>query len=530
MTGAAAPAAPPDIERKSFAAYDVKADAEQGIVQAIVNVFNNVDNGGEVVEPGCFAESIAQKAPKGVWMHDWRTPVAKTLEARELLPGDPLLPDALKDLGGLYVEGQFNLETQRGREAFSDIKFGLVDEFSIGYKVTQDRWEQKSGGKPVRHLVKGRLFEWSPVLVGMNDRTAIIGVKAAGDSAEPEPLALSDQVFHVADDAAAKDDEAAAAVAVGSFVAFERGSRELRGRVVQVVEDGPLPDTSLAGSKDDPALRVQIFVPSAEDGGWQATNRFIGESASKVSALTVRDAPADQTPTVVPTPNPVAPPPSEPAQATAGAKADGDGGDGDGADGDGAASEPLSFEQVTERVSRAINRSAMSLGGGYVYVVATYADNVIVRRMDYEADDHRYYRVMYGIDANGAVSLGEVEEVRQTYAPVKADHAAIELMTTWVAEANAALDGAADDAELKAGRTISGATYNCLAKARAGIKQADTEIGRLIAMGDPKRRAKRGESGTEAKGDGDAARRLRALAFEIDLAAAGADILDAIAS
>jgi hypothetical protein len=49
--------------------------------------------------------------PKGVWMHDWKTPVAKTLEAKELLPGDPLLPPVLKDNGGAYVKAQFNLGT-----------------------------------------------------------------------------------------------------------------------------------------------------------------------------------------------------------------------------------------------------------------------------------------------------------------------------------------------------------------------------------------------------------------------------------
>ena len=55
-------------------------------------------------------------------MHDWNAPVAKTLEARELAPNDPLLPDNIRGLGGLYVKAKFNMNTQRGREAFSDIK------------------------------------------------------------------------------------------------------------------------------------------------------------------------------------------------------------------------------------------------------------------------------------------------------------------------------------------------------------------------------------------------------------------------
>jgi HK97 family phage prohead protease len=160
------------LEHKSFKAR-VKAE-DEGILEAIVSVFGNVDQAEERVLPGFFQESLAQKMPKGVWMHDWTAPVAKTLEAREILPGDPLLPDHLKELGGLYIKGQFNLDTQRGREAFSDLKFGIVDEFSIGYRniVTQYDEEDK-----VLNLVKGELYEWSPVLVGCNRETALLSAK-----------------------------------------------------------------------------------------------------------------------------------------------------------------------------------------------------------------------------------------------------------------------------------------------------------------------------------------------------------------
>lgn len=163
------------LEHKSFPVAELKVVNEvQGIIEAIVSVFNNTDLGKEVVHPGFFTKSLQRKKPKGVWMHDWSTPVAKTLEARELMPGDPLLPPALKDLGGAYIKGQFNLDTQRGREGFSDIKFGIVDEFSIGYQVLED--EVKDG---LRHLYEGDWYEWSPVLVGMNPATALISAKAA---------------------------------------------------------------------------------------------------------------------------------------------------------------------------------------------------------------------------------------------------------------------------------------------------------------------------------------------------------------
>jgi len=162
-----------NIERKSFQT-ELKTAGDEGIVEAIVSVFNNVDSVGDRVKFGFFDESLSAKMPKGVWQHDWNTPVAKTLEARELMAGDPLLPASLRDLGGLYIKGKFNLNTQAGRETFSNIKEGIIDEFSIGYTVSEEAYASDGA----RELIKGRLYEWSPVLFGANPATAVLGVKS----------------------------------------------------------------------------------------------------------------------------------------------------------------------------------------------------------------------------------------------------------------------------------------------------------------------------------------------------------------
>lgn len=156
---------------------DVKLNnPEEGFVEAIVSVFGNKDRGGEVVMKGFFTESLQKKLPKGVWGHNWSQPIAKTVEAKELDPGDALLPEHLKQNGGLYIKGQFNLETQRGREAYSDLKFGNVDEFSFGYEVLEERWDKATR---TNYLIKGNIFEWSPVLIGMNPDTALIRIHGA---------------------------------------------------------------------------------------------------------------------------------------------------------------------------------------------------------------------------------------------------------------------------------------------------------------------------------------------------------------
>ena len=148
---------------------ETKAEGDQGIIEAYVSVFGNVDLVGDIIEKGAFAESLLKKLPKGVWSHNWDKPVAKTLEARE-------------DDFGLYIKAQFNLETQRGKEAFSDIKFGLIDEFSIGFNVLDDEWREDG----VRIIKKARLYEWSPVLVGANPDTKPLSVKSAENKDEKD--------------------------------------------------------------------------------------------------------------------------------------------------------------------------------------------------------------------------------------------------------------------------------------------------------------------------------------------------------
>lgn len=181
----------PELERKCYSASNIKSDDQQGVIEAIVSVFNNVDRGDDIIRAGAFSESIKRKLPKGVWHHQWNMSVAKTLEAKELLPGDPLLPSQLRDLGGLWIKGQFNLKTQRGKEAFEDIQFGIIDEFSIGYRAVKWAYDEEN---ETRELLEIDLYEWSPVLVGMNPATALLSVKE--DTPAGLPLAeQSEQVL-----------------------------------------------------------------------------------------------------------------------------------------------------------------------------------------------------------------------------------------------------------------------------------------------------------------------------------------------
>lgn len=166
-----------------------------GTIEAIASVFNNKDFAGEVVMPGAFKNSLVKRLPRFAWAHNWERIVGKTVEAIELLPGDPRLPVDLMNLGGLYVKGKFNLNTTDGKDAYEHLLAGDVNEFSIGYKIIKAHRVTEEGndaevdmfdllfgfgGKSTLFLDELDLLEWSPVLAGMNERTAVIGIKSDG--------------------------------------------------------------------------------------------------------------------------------------------------------------------------------------------------------------------------------------------------------------------------------------------------------------------------------------------------------------
>lgn len=177
----------PMMEHKTVGVTGMKVLSENdGIVETIISVTGIVDNVKDRILPGAYQKTLAKRKPKGVWSHDWDTPVSKTVDVKELLPGDPELPTMMPNgdpwpsgAGALKVKTQFNLETQRGREAYSDVVFfGDEQEWSIGYNVPVGgaKVDQKSG---VREISMLELYEYSPVLFGAMPLARTTSVKEA---------------------------------------------------------------------------------------------------------------------------------------------------------------------------------------------------------------------------------------------------------------------------------------------------------------------------------------------------------------
>lgn len=179
--------ASPHLEYKCVGVSGFKVDdPDNGVVTAIVAVTGIKDNVKDIIKPGAFEKSLVTRTPKGVWHHNWHESVSRTEGIKELMPGDADLPEKLpngdpwpKEAGGLQVKTRFNLDTQRGREAYSDVVFfGDQQEWSIGYNVPTGgaTLDSKSG---IRSINTMELYEYSPVLFGAMPVARTSSVKEA---------------------------------------------------------------------------------------------------------------------------------------------------------------------------------------------------------------------------------------------------------------------------------------------------------------------------------------------------------------
>ena len=85
-------------------------------------------------------------------------------------------------IGGLYAKVQFNLLSEKGREAFASVAFfGKDQEWSIGYKTLRSKFDPMVKANRLQEV---ELFEVSPVLHGANQLTGTVSVKSGEELVE----------------------------------------------------------------------------------------------------------------------------------------------------------------------------------------------------------------------------------------------------------------------------------------------------------------------------------------------------------
>lgn len=138
--------------------------SEEGTVRGYASVFGNVDQGGDVVLPGAFKESL--RARKGrrlpmLWNHD----------PSQLVGGWTTLEE---DERGLRVEGALELAVAKAVELHALARRGVIGGMSIGYRAIKASRDDATG---IRRLAEVELWEVSLVTFPMNTEATIEGVK-----------------------------------------------------------------------------------------------------------------------------------------------------------------------------------------------------------------------------------------------------------------------------------------------------------------------------------------------------------------
>lgn len=159
------------IEYKALAWKDKSVSAD-GIVKGYASVSGNVDQGGDLIEPGAFADM--KKLPKMLWQHDPAQPIG-------------VWEKAVEDSKGLYVEGRILTELSKGAEVHTMLKNDLIDGMSIGYRAKSFEYRNK-GKEIIRHLKSVELFEVSIVTFPMNPKALVTDVKQLQTPREVETI------------------------------------------------------------------------------------------------------------------------------------------------------------------------------------------------------------------------------------------------------------------------------------------------------------------------------------------------------
>lgn len=150
-------------------------DTKQGIVQAYWSAFGNKDDGGDIVQPGCWKKSIAERGPQS------KQPRIKFLYQHQetMLLGKPT--ELVEDGVGLLATSQI-VPTALGQDVLLLYEAGVLSEHSVGYETVQSQWDPKQAA---RLLVECVLWEGSCVTWGMNSETPVVAVKSL---TQPERL------------------------------------------------------------------------------------------------------------------------------------------------------------------------------------------------------------------------------------------------------------------------------------------------------------------------------------------------------
>ena len=149
------------MEYKALTFEAKSVDADQRTIEGYAATFD-ADAVGDVILRGAFANTLKERGGKikVLWQHDMGTPIGKPVEMRE-------------DDRGLFVKS-YIANTEKGNEALTLAREGIIDSMSIGFSVKDSDYDEKG----IRVIKELALYEYSLVTMPANEAAIITGVKS----------------------------------------------------------------------------------------------------------------------------------------------------------------------------------------------------------------------------------------------------------------------------------------------------------------------------------------------------------------
>ncbi len=163
------------VKNAGIVGFKALPEEGDGVFEAIVAVFNNVDRGGDRILPGAFKGSLERWAQKGrpipvIFSHEWDNLDAHIGEVVQAEERDR----------GLYVKARLYMEEEFATRVWKRLRRGTLAEFSFAYDIIDARVvpeKEKAEPNHYQDLIELDVLEVGPCLVGMNPETELLTVK-----------------------------------------------------------------------------------------------------------------------------------------------------------------------------------------------------------------------------------------------------------------------------------------------------------------------------------------------------------------
>jgi len=263
---------------------EIRATTDEGIVEGYLTAWDTVDSYKTSFQRGCFKRTFEERGHKIRLMWNHEKLAGKVIECRE-------------DEYGPFVQVQFNLDTQIGKEAFAHVRAGDIDSFSFGFSVIDDTFVNR-----VRTFTEVKVMECGPVVFEANSAAKITDARAEDFD---ETVAVSelnnrgwklfyglertiDDIYwnydNTPEEVVAKVD-AAIADFHGTYMAWLAEYYAQFTRSIDLTKPGNIIQTALKGTDDIETITRETSLTDSDLGRLRDGNLLTIEAREKVSEL-----------------------------------------------------------------------------------------------------------------------------------------------------------------------------------------------------------------------------------------------------